>query len=160
MHQNHPRRVARVTRDQASLDVSQAGNPGREIAAGHRKEANMTAPTPIADVDQATRDTLVGLSQGDLDIIGSALDLRAEWRQRTGLGPQCFSLVKIAALVAVDAPPASYLWHVSNALAEGATPRDILGVLMAIAPQVGGPRVIAAAPEIMLALGLSLPDDV
>ena len=33
-----------------------------------------------------------------------------------------------------------------------------LGVLRAVAPQVGGPRVIAAAPEIMLALGLSLPD--
>jgi hypothetical protein len=27
-------------------------------------------------------------------------------------------------------------------------------VLVAVAPQVGGPRVIAAAPEIMVALGL------
>jgi hypothetical protein len=31
-------------------------------------------------------------------------------------------------------------------------------VLRAVAPQVGGPRVVAAAPEIMVALGLSLPD--
>ena len=38
------------------------------------------------------------------------------------------------------------------------SPEDILGVLRAVAPQVGGPRVIAAAPEIMLALGLALPD--
>jgi hypothetical protein len=30
-------------------------------------------------------------------------------------------------------------------------------VLRAVAPQVGGPKVIAAAPEIMIALGLSLP---
>jgi hypothetical protein len=30
-------------------------------------------------------------------------------------------------------------------------------VLRAIAPQVGGPKVISAAPEIMVALGLSLP---
>ena len=30
---------------------------------------------------------------------------------------------------------------------------------LAIAPQVGGPRVVAAAPEIMLALGLPLPDE-
>jgi hypothetical protein len=29
-----------------------------------------------------------------------------------------------------------------------------------VAPQVGGPRVVAAAPEIMVALGLSLPDGV
>jgi alkylhydroperoxidase/carboxymuconolactone decarboxylase family protein YurZ len=38
------------------------------------------------------------------------------------------------------------------------TPEEILGVLRAVAPQVGGPRVIAAGPEIMLALGLPLPD--
>ncbi|MGH7734333.1 MAG: carboxymuconolactone decarboxylase family protein, partial [Gemmatimonadales bacterium] len=68
--------------------------------------------------------------------------------------------VKVAALIALDAPPASYLWQVSAALDEGVSPSDILGVLIAIAPQVGGPRIVAAAPEIMLALGLSLPDDV
>jgi hypothetical protein len=28
----------------------------------------------------------------------------------------------------------------------------------AIAPQVGGPRIVAAAPEIMVAFGLSLPE--
>jgi len=65
--------------------------------------------------------------------------------------------VKIAALVAVDAPPASYVVQVAAALAEGAAPREILGVLTAIAPQVGMPRVVAAAPEIMVALDLELP---
>ena len=57
----------------------------------------------------------------------------------------------------MDAPPASYLWQVANALDAGASPAEILGVLRAVAPQVGGPRVVAAAPEIMVALGLSLP---
>jgi hypothetical protein len=33
-------------------------------------------------------------------------------------------------------------------------------VLRAVAPQVGGPRVVSAAPEIMLALGLALPEGV
>jgi alkylhydroperoxidase/carboxymuconolactone decarboxylase family protein YurZ len=47
---------------------------------------------------------------------------------------------------------------VGEALAAGVTPREILGVLMAIAPQVGVPRVVAAAPEIMVALDLELPD--
>ena len=69
-----------------------------------------------------------------------------------------FALVKIAALIALDAPPASYAWQVANAIEDGATAEDILGVLRAIAPQVGGPRVVAAAPEVLLALGLSLPD--
>ena len=39
------------------------------------------------------------------------------------------------------------------------TPADLMGVLLAVAPQVGGPRTVAAAPELMVALGLSLPDE-
>ena len=65
--------------------------------------------------------------------------------------------MQIAALIALDAPPAAYDRRVADALQAGATAEDVLGVLRAIVPQVGGPRVVAAAPEIMLALGLSLP---
>jgi 4-carboxymuconolactone decarboxylase len=117
----------------------------------------MTAET--ADVDQVTRDALTSLVLGDPRVLEDALELREMAQERSGLDPRTFSLVKIAALVAVDAPPASYLWQVPNALAMGATPAEILGVLRAVAPQVGGPRVIGAVPEIMIALGLSLPDD-
>jgi hypothetical protein len=39
-----------------------------------------------------------------------------------------------------------------------ATASEILGALWAIAPQVGRARIVAAASEIMLALGLSLPE--
>jgi 4-carboxymuconolactone decarboxylase len=118
----------------------------------------MTVPTQ-ANVDEATRQTLSGLSTGELDLLEEGLEARAQWQRDSGLDPRAYSLVKIAALVALDAPPASYLWQVANALDSGATPREILGVLRAIAPQVGGPRCIAAAPEIMVALGLSLPED-
>ena len=34
-----------------------------------------------------------------------------------------------------------------------------MGVLIAVAPQVGGPKTVAAAPELMAALGLSLPGE-
>jgi 4-carboxymuconolactone decarboxylase len=110
-----------------------------------------------ADVDDATKDALTGLAVGDIQMLETALELREAWQESSGLDARAFSLVKIAALIAVDAPPASYLWQVSNALDSGATPNEILGVMRAIAPQVGGPRVVAAAPEIMVALGLSLP---
>jgi hypothetical protein len=33
-----------------------------------------------------------------------------------------------------------------------------MGVLWAVAPQVGLPRIVAAAPELMVALGLALPE--
>ena len=118
----------------------------------------MTVPTQ-ADVDEATRQTLSGLSTGETDLLEAGLEARAQWQADSGLDPRTYSLVKIAALVALDAPPASYLWQIANALDSGATPREIVGVLRAIAPQVGGPRCIAAAPEIMVALGLSLPEE-
>ena len=117
----------------------------------------MTVPAK-ADIDDATSEALAGLSMGDQSVLEEVLELREIEQQRSGLDARTFSLVKIASLIALDAPPASYLWQVANALDAGATPQDLLGVLRAVTPQVGGPRVIAAAPEIMVALGLELPE--
>jgi alkylhydroperoxidase/carboxymuconolactone decarboxylase family protein YurZ len=103
-----------------------------------------------------TEATYRAIAIGDVGALETAIGLREAHHEATGLDGRTFGLVKIAALIALDAPPASYAWQVANALAEGATPEDILGVLRAVAPQVGGPRVVAAAPEVMLALGLAL----
>jgi len=113
----------------------------------------------MAEIAADTHNTLSGIAVGDTDILETAVGLREFGREATGLEGRAYSLVKIAALIALDAPPASYAWQIANALEEGATPEDILGVLRAVAPQVGGPRVMAAAPEIMLGLGLSLPEE-
>ena len=112
----------------------------------------------MAAVAEHTHSKLAGISAGETEFIETAVGLRETNLDLTGLDPATFALLKIAALIALDAPPASYAWQITNALAEGVTPEDILGALIAVAPQVGGPRVIAAAPEIMLALGLSLPE--
>ena len=112
-----------------------------------------------ANVDQATGDMLMSLALGDSGVLGEAIEVRERLRADSTLEPKTFALVKIAALVALDAPPASYLFQVQTALDAGATAREILGVLTAIAPQTGMPRVVAAAPEIMIALGLELPAD-
>src|SRR5215470_6208908 len=118
----------------------------------------MTTPTKV-EVNDDTREVLGALALGDPDLLAEGLEARANWKGRSGLDPRSYALVKLAALIALDAPPASYLWQVANALAAGATPADLVGVLIAVAPQVGGPRIVAAAPELMVALGLSLPDD-
>lgn len=112
---------------------------------------------PVVGAD--THQTLAGVSAGKADILEDAIGLRELNREGSGLDARTFALVKIASLIALDAPPASYAWQVANAIDDGVTPEDILGVLRAVAPQVGGPRVIAAAPEIMVALGLSLDDE-
>jgi len=109
-------------------------------------------------VGATTHQTLSDLSAGSPDALERAVALREGDREASGLDERTFALVKIASLIALDAPPASYAWQLGNALAVGVTPEDILGVLVAVAPQVGGPRVIAAAPEIMVALGLDIDD--
>jgi 4-carboxymuconolactone decarboxylase len=116
----------------------------------------MTMPAK-ADVDTGTRDMLASLAMGDLGVLDEAAQLRETEQLASGLDARTFSLVKIAALIALDAPPASYMWQVANALEAGATPQDFAGVLRAVMPQVGGPRAMAAAPELMVALGLELP---
>lgn len=110
---------------------------------------------PVVGAD--THQTLSGVATGDMTMLETAVGLREAQLEATGLDGRTFALVKIAALIAIDAPPASYAWQVANALDGGATPEDILAVLRAVAPQVGGPRVVAAAAEIMVALGLAIP---
>lgn len=110
-------------------------------------------------VDQATTEALTALALGDAALLGEAVELREHLRAESSLDAKTFALVKIAALVALDAPPASYLWQVQGAVDAGASAREILGVLTAVAPQAGLTRVVAAAPEIMIALGLELPTE-
>ena len=109
----------------------------------------------MTTVTRETHEALAGISAGKADV----LELREGQLEPSGLDARTFALVKIATLIALDGPPASYARHVADAIGSGASAEDILGVLRAVAPQVGGPRVVAAAPEIMLALGLSLPHD-
>jgi alkylhydroperoxidase/carboxymuconolactone decarboxylase family protein YurZ len=111
---------------------------------------------PVVGAD--THQTLSGVATGDVSLLDEILGLREAQADRSPLDTRTFALVKIAALIALDAPPASYAWQVANALSEGASGEDILGVLAAVAPQVGGPKVVAAAPELMVALGLALPE--
>jgi 4-carboxymuconolactone decarboxylase len=111
----------------------------------------------VAVVAAETYETLSGISGGDLKLLDSAMGLRESELGATRLDARTYALAKIAALIALGAPPAAYAWQIANAVDDGATPEDILGVLRAVAPQVGSVRIVAAAPEIMVALGLQLP---
>jgi 4-carboxymuconolactone decarboxylase len=155
----HPQRVRRRALRTAIVVPSGAVAFSNCIATSTGRILIMSVPIK-ADVDDAARTVLAGLALGDPELLGESLEMRADLQRKSGLDPRSFALVKVAALIALDAPPASYLWQVGNALEAGVTPEDLIGVLFAIAPQIGGPKIVAAAPELMLALGLSLPDDV
>lgn len=110
-------------------------------------------------VDTETHRALARIAAGRADALAQALELRGAQLEGPGLDSRTDSLVRIAALIALDGPPASYARQVADAIESGASAEDILGVLRAVAPEVGDSRAVAAAPEIMLALGLSLPED-
>jgi 4-carboxymuconolactone decarboxylase len=65
-------------------------------------------------------------------------------------------LVRLGALVASDAAPASYRCGVEVALAAGASVDEVVGTLIAVAPAVGLARMVAATPDVALAAGYDL----
>jgi alkylhydroperoxidase/carboxymuconolactone decarboxylase family protein YurZ len=71
----------------------------------------------------------------------------------SALDGKSHSLVRLGALVALDATPASYLSAIESARAYGASDDEIVGCLVAVLPAVGVARVVSAAPKLGLALG-------
>jgi len=88
-----------------------------------------------------------------LDLIES---MTADSIEASRLEPEKLMLVRIAALVAMDAPPVSYLLNLGVADELDIDAEEVRGVLAAIAPIVGTPRVVAAAGNIVRALGIAI----
>jgi hypothetical protein len=65
-------------------------------------------------------------------------------------------LARIAALVAVDAPPVSYALNLEAAGELEIDPERVQGVLAAVAPIVGTARVASATSNIVRALKVEL----
>jgi len=75
-----------------------------------------------------------------------------------GIDERSHALVRVAALIALDAAPASYMSAVQAGLDAGATYDEIVGTLIAVMPIVGIARVVAAAPNLALALGYDVSE--
>jgi alkylhydroperoxidase/carboxymuconolactone decarboxylase family protein YurZ len=88
-----------------------------------------------------------------LDLLAS---MTASSLEVSSLEPEKLMLVRIAALVAMGAPPVSYMLNLGAADELDLDPEEIQGVLAAVAPIVGTPRVVAAAGNIVRALGIAL----
>ena len=110
-------------------------------------------------VTTETSEVLAALATGKLEALEGAVAVRDAEPSESDLDRRTVALIKLAAMIAVDAPPVSFAWQVENAIDLGATPEQILDVLRAVASQVGAPKVVAAAPEIMLGLGIPLPGE-
>ena len=82
--------------------------------------------------------------------------MTADSIEASGLDEQSLMLVRFAALVAVDAAPASYLMNLAAWSELGFDEQTAQNVLAAVAPIVGTTRVVAAAGKIVRALGLAI----
>ena len=72
------------------------------------------------------------------------------------LDPKTLALVRIAALIAVGGAEPSYGALSDDALNAGASPAEMVDVLIGVVTVVGLPRGVAAAPDLALALGFDV----
>jgi alkylhydroperoxidase/carboxymuconolactone decarboxylase family protein YurZ len=92
----------------------------------------------------------------DEHCIKSMLGIDLADSEAAGLDPKTRALVRLGGLVALGASCASYYWAAQVALAAGATPDDIIGTLIAMAPISGLARVVSATPDVALAIGYDI----
>jgi alkylhydroperoxidase/carboxymuconolactone decarboxylase family protein YurZ len=89
----------------------------------------------------------------DQPVLNTLAEITAVSVARGTLEAREHMLARLAALVAIDAPAASYALNVEPSAEVGLTVEDVQGLLIAIAPIVGTPRVVSAAGKITDALG-------
>jgi Carboxymuconolactone decarboxylase family len=92
----------------------------------------------------------------DTPVLDTLTDITAASIDHNTLSPRDFVLARLAALIAVDAPPLSYIANAPAVTDAGLTIEDVQGVMIAVAPVVGTARVVAAGGHIVRALGLAI----
>ena len=103
---------------------------------------------------KGTGKKLEGVSHGDVSVMDQLFHMTEGSYEESGLDPESFMLVRLAALTAMDAAPASWMMNLKIGKELGLTQEQALGVLVAIAPIVGSARVVSAAGSILRALGM------
>jgi len=109
----------------------------------------MSEPTPNALAN------LQRLAQGDPTVMSFVRPAIESSFRESGLDPKTFMLVRIAALAALDAAPASWMMNIQASGEAGLDPEMVLGTLVAVLPVIGTARVVSAASQIMKALELA-----
>jgi 4-carboxymuconolactone decarboxylase len=112
----------------------------------------LTKETRMATSERADQ-ILAQMADNNPELIEGLIGAQLQNIENSGLDPKTHALVRIASLISVGAPAASFAWQVSLAREAGATADEIAGVLVAVTPTAGLPRAAAAAPQIAEVLG-------
>jgi 4-carboxymuconolactone decarboxylase len=116
----------------------------------------MLAPLRRVEIDLtvATHETtLTKLAIADEAYYEALLAAESNNVAESHLDEKTHALVRLGALVAIDATAPGYMWAVEAARRRGASDDEIVGCLIAALPAVGVANVVAAAPKLALALG-------
>ncbi len=93
--------------------------------------------------------SLGSIAQGDTPVLESLVAMNLDSMEKSGLDEKTYFMCRVAALVAMDAAPISYVMNLGLAADAGVTLEEVQGTLIAIAPIVGSARVAAAAGNIL-----------
>ena len=91
-----------------------------------------------------TEQVLADLAEGEGPLLETLVKMQGDTLERSGLDERTYLLVRLAALVAMEAPPASFLVDLAIADEIGISVDEVRGVLIAVAPVVGSARVVSA----------------
>ncbi|HEY3071401.1 MAG TPA: carboxymuconolactone decarboxylase family protein [Candidatus Limnocylindrales bacterium] len=111
------------------------------------------------NMSQDPEKNIEALGRGEAPVLEQLAQMTIDTRARSGLDDETFTLVRIAALVASDAAPASYLLNLGAAAKIGVPMEEIQGTLVAVAPIVGTARVVSAAGNMLRAMGTAASFD-
>jgi 4-carboxymuconolactone decarboxylase len=84
------------------------------------------------------------LSNDRANLTASTLDAKAQ------------ALVRLGALIAIDAETPAYMWTLESARRAGASDDELVGCLLAALPTLGVARIVSAAPKLGLAMGFDV----
>src|SRR4029078_12949113 len=112
-----------------------------------RRPCACTTPTEGRTMSESASETPV------LDLLAA---MTADSIEASSLDAETLALVRIAALVAVDAPAVSYLLNLAVAGEMGVDAEQVRGVLAAVAPIVGTARIASATGNIAQALEVAI----
>jgi 4-carboxymuconolactone decarboxylase len=98
--------------------------------------------------NRTPEETIGALAEGDAPVFETLVQMTTDTFERSGLDEETYLLLRIAALVAMDAAPASYLLNVGAAGEIGVPLEKVQGTLVAVAPVVGSARIVSAASHI------------
>ena len=96
------------------------------------------------------------MPDSDTPVLDLLASMTADSLEASSLDSEELMLVRLAALVAADAPPAAYVLNLVAASELGFGLEDVQGVLAGIAPIVGTARIATATGNIVRALGFAL----